>query len=66
MDRFGVLLLVIGVYFKPLFVFFIFTAFCISECTDTTDPLDKAGDVKYKDWYGDQLDEKMLQLLQKY
>ncbi len=23
-------------------------------------------DVKYKDWYGHQLDEKMLQLLQKY
>lgn len=45
MDRFGVLLLAIGVYFKPLFVFFIFTAFCISECTDTTDPLDEMGDV---------------------
>lgn len=23
-------------------------------------------DVKYKDWHGHQLDEKMLQLLQKY
>lgn len=46
MDRFGVLLLAIGVYIKPLLVFFIFTAFCISECTDTTDPLDKMGDAE--------------------
>lgn len=46
MDRFGVLLLAIGVYIKPLLVFFIFTAFCISECTDTTDPIDKMGDVE--------------------
>lgn len=45
MDRFGVLLLAIVVYIKPLFVFFILAAFCISECTDTTDPLDKMGDV---------------------
>lgn len=46
MDRFGVLLLAIGVYIKPLFVFFILAAFCISECTDTTDPLDKMGDAE--------------------